>query len=102
MTQTRPLVALAAHLGRGVQRVAADGVLRGARAFPRRIADLDAPRVSQILGRTVTSVSVLGGDAGTTSRARLALDDLDTVSRLQQALCSDRPVATSQHIHHNL
>lgn len=73
MTQTRPLLALAAHLGRGVGRLAADGVLRGARAFPRRLADLDAPRVSQILGRTVTSVSVLGGDAGTTSRARLAL-----------------------------
>ena len=31
------------------------------------------PSLSQIMGATVTSVSVIGGDAGTSSRARLAL-----------------------------
>ena len=31
------------------------------------------PYLSQLMGRTVTSVSVIGGDAGTSSRARLAL-----------------------------
>ena len=33
----------------------------------------DASFLSRIMGRTVTSVSVIGGDAGTSSRARLAL-----------------------------
>jgi Phosphotransferase enzyme family len=68
-----PVVGLAAHLGRGLQRVTTDAVIGGWRAFPRRIADLDAAVLSRIIGRTVTSVSVIGGDAGTSSRARLAL-----------------------------
>lgn len=64
---------LAVHLGRGLQRVAADAILGGFRAFPRRIADLDTPVLSRLIGRTVTSVSVIDGDAGTSCRARLAL-----------------------------
>jgi hypothetical protein len=64
---------LAAHLGRGLQRVATDRVVGRARSFPRTVGDLDARRLSQIMGATVTSVSVIGGDAGTSSRARLAL-----------------------------
>ncbi|KUI26825.1 phosphotransferase [Mycobacterium sp. GA-2829] len=68
-----PAAGLAAHLGRSVRRVAADAALRGARPFPRSVADLDAPTLSRLMGRTVTSVSVLGGDAGTSARARLAL-----------------------------
>ena len=45
----------------------------GIRSLPRTIGDLDAADLSQLMGRTVTSVSVIGGDAGTSSRARLAL-----------------------------
>ena len=68
-----PVLGLAAHLGHGVQRVATDAVIGRARWLPRKIEDLDAGFLSRIMGRTVTSVSVLGGDAGTSSRARLAL-----------------------------
>ncbi|WP_233213508.1 ecdysteroid 22-kinase family protein [Mycobacterium hubeiense] len=64
---------LAAHIGRGVQRVATDAALRGARSFPRRVADLDVRALSRIMRRAVTSVSVIDGDAGTSSRARLKL-----------------------------
>ena len=69
---------LAALVGRGVQRLATDAVLQGARSFPRRVGDLDAEALSRIMGRRVSSVSVLDGAAGTTSRARLALtgDDI--------------------------
>jgi hypothetical protein len=70
-------IGLAAHLGRSVQRVATDAVVRGLRPFPRSAADLDARTLSRLMGRTVTSVSVLGGDAGTSSRARLALTGRD-------------------------
>lgn len=66
-------VGLAAHLGRGVQRVAADAVAGRTRRFPRRVDQLDAKTMSRVMNRTVSSVSVIGGDAGTSSRARLAL-----------------------------
>jgi hypothetical protein len=68
-----PVVGLAAHLGRGIQRVATDAVVGRVRSLPRRVEDLDAAFLSRIMDRTVTSVSVLGGDAGTSSRARIAL-----------------------------
>jgi hypothetical protein len=68
-----PVLGLAAHLGRGVQRVATDAVIGRLRSLPRTISDLDAQSLSAIIGRRVTSVSVIGGDAGTSSRARLAL-----------------------------
>lgn len=68
-----PVIGLTAHLGRGLQRVATDLVVGRVRALPRTVADLDARFLSQIMGATVTSVSVIGGDAGTSSRARLAL-----------------------------
>lgn len=81
MTQTtgrvRPILALAAHLGHGAQRVVTDAALRGAWRFPRHIADLTPPVLSRLLGRTVTAVAVLDGAAGTTSRARLALTGSD-------------------------
>lgn len=41
--------------------------------MPRRIGDLDADYLSQITGHRIESVSIIGGDAGTSSRARLAL-----------------------------
>lgn len=72
-----PVLGLAAHLGRGMQRVATDAVVGRARSLPRTIGDLDPPSLSKIMGRRVASVSVIGGDAGTSSRARLALTDDD-------------------------
>ena len=73
MAKTASRVGLAAHLGRGVQRVATDLIVGRARPLPRAIDDLDAPFLSRLMGSAVTSVSVIGGDAGTSSRARLAL-----------------------------
>jgi hypothetical protein len=67
------VVGLTAHLGHGLQRVTTDAVIGGLRSFPRRMTDLDARALSRIIGRTVTSASVIGGDSGTSSRARLAL-----------------------------
>jgi hypothetical protein len=68
-----PVLGLAAHLGRGMQRVATDAVIGRLRSLPRSINDLDAQALSAIMGCRVTSVSIIGGDAGTSSRARLAL-----------------------------
>ncbi|WP_135453673.1 phosphotransferase [Mycobacterium sp. DL99] len=68
-----PVAGLAAHIGHGVQRIATDAAIGRMRALPRRIADLDAAYLSELTGRRIESVSVIGGDAGTSSRARLAL-----------------------------
>jgi hypothetical protein len=68
---------LASHLGRGVQRIATDAIVGRVRSLPRSIAGLDAAFLSQLMRRTVTSVTVIGGDAGTSSRARLALTGAD-------------------------
>ena len=68
-----PALGLAAHLGRGMQRIATDAVLGRTRAIPRAIADLSPAHLSALLGRPVASVTRLDGDAGTSSRARLAL-----------------------------
>jgi hypothetical protein len=68
-----PALGLAAHLGRGMQRVATDAVIGRLRSLPLSINELDAQALSAIMGRRVTSVSIIGGDAGTSSRARLAL-----------------------------
>ncbi|MGB3356286.1 MAG: phosphotransferase [Mycobacterium sp.] len=72
-----PAVGLAAHLSRGMGRIATDAVAGRLRAVPRTVADLDARAMSKLIGRTVTSVTVLSGDAGTSSRARLALTGPD-------------------------
>ncbi|QRY43544.1 phosphotransferase [Mycolicibacterium boenickei] len=68
-----PAAGLAAHFGHGVQRIATDAVIGRMRSLPRRIADLDAAYLSELTGFRVESVSMAGGDAGTSSRARLAL-----------------------------
>lgn len=73
MTRAAPVVGLAAHLGRGLQRVTTDALVGGFRSFPRRTTNLDAAVLSRLIGKTVSSVSVIGGDSGTSSRARLAL-----------------------------
>jgi Phosphotransferase enzyme family len=68
-----PVLGLAAHLGRGMQRVATDAAIGRLRSLPQSINELDAQALSKIMGRRVISVSIIGGDAGTSSRARLAL-----------------------------
>ena len=72
-----PVFGLAAHLGRGMQRIATDAVVGRARAIPRHTGDLDAAYLSGLLGRSVTGVALLDGDAGTSSRVRLALTGTD-------------------------
>src|ERR1700757_4628376 len=67
------IMGLAAHLGRGGGRVAADAVVGGRLGLPRTVEDIDAAVLSNIMGTTVRSVRVLGSDAGTSSRARLVL-----------------------------
>jgi len=71
------MIGLASHIGRGVQRIVADAAIGRVRSLPRTVDDLDAAYLSQVMGRTVRSVSVVGGDAGTSSRARLALTGVD-------------------------
>jgi hypothetical protein len=73
VNRVSPIAGLASHLGRGVQRIATDALVGRLRSLPRAVEDLDARALSQIIGRTVTSVTLIGGDAGTSSRARLAL-----------------------------
>lgn len=68
---------LVSHIGRGVQRIVTDAAVGRVRSLPRTIDDLDAAYLSQVMGRTVTSMSVIVGDAGTSSRARLALTGPD-------------------------
>lgn len=80
VSNVAPVFGLAAHLGRGMQRIATDAVFGRARAIPRHIGGLDATYLSGLLGRRVTSMSLLDGDAGTSSRARLALTGADVPS----------------------
>jgi hypothetical protein len=61
VSSVAPVFGLAAHLGRGVQRIATDAVFGRTRSFPRRIADLDAGYLSTLLGRRVTTVTRLAG-----------------------------------------
>jgi Ser/Thr protein kinase RdoA (MazF antagonist) len=71
--QALSVIGLAAHLGRGLSRVATDAVVGSRAGLPRTVDELDAAVLSDVIGASVTSVSVLGNDAGTSSRARLAL-----------------------------
>lgn len=77
VSSVAPVFGLAAHLGRGMQRIATDAVWGRTRAIPRRTSDLDAPYLSGLLNRRVTSVAVLDAGIGTSSRARLALTGSD-------------------------
>ena len=70
-------IALAAHLGHGAQRIITDSAVGRFRKMPRRVTDLDADALSALLGTEVTSVQLIDGDAGTSSRARLALTGTD-------------------------
>jgi hypothetical protein len=73
VTSVAPAVGLASHIGRGIQRIVTDAAVGRVRSLPRSVGDLDAAYLSLLMGRTVTSMSVISGDAGTSSRARLAL-----------------------------
>src|SRR3984957_12325873 len=73
VAQALSVAGLATHLGRGIGRVTADAIVGNRAGLPRTVADLDAPTLSKVLGRTVRSVRVLASDAGTSSRARLVL-----------------------------
>jgi Ser/Thr protein kinase RdoA (MazF antagonist) len=75
--QAFTVMGLAAHLGRGVGRVAADAVVGSRLGLPRTVADIDAAVLSKVMGTTVRSVRVLGSDAGTSARARLVLTGKD-------------------------
>lgn len=68
---------LGVHLGHGVQRLATDSAFGRRRAFPRKVEDLTAAALSGVMGRKVESVSILDGEAGTSSRARLAVTGKD-------------------------
>lgn len=61
------------HLGRGGRRIGTDAVVGRWRPLPRSLDDVDADTLSVLMDRTVTSVTVIDGDSGTSSRARLAL-----------------------------
>ena len=73
MNSVAPIVGLASHLGRGVQRIVTDAAIGRVRSLPRTVDDLDAAYLSHVMGHNVTSMSLIGGDAGTSSRARIAL-----------------------------
>jgi hypothetical protein len=72
-SRATPILGLAAHIGRGVGRLAADAVVRTPGALPRSIDKLDAGSLSRLMQQAVTSFSVIDGHTGTSSRARLAL-----------------------------
>jgi len=75
--QALSIIGLAAHLGRGVGRVAADAVVGSRLGLPRTVQDIDAGVLSKVMGTAVRSVRVLDRDAGTSSRARLVLTGKD-------------------------
>ncbi|MGV0070905.1 phosphotransferase [Mycobacterium colombiense] len=71
------VLGLAAHLGRGVGRVATDAVVGGRFGLPRTVDDIDPAVLSRVMGTTVRSIRVLSRDAGTSSRGRLVLTGKD-------------------------
>ncbi|OBB85162.1 phosphotransferase [Mycobacterium sp. 852002-30065_SCH5024008] len=73
VTRAISAAGLAAHLGRGVGRIATDAVVGSRLGLPRRVRDIDAAVLSKVMGTAVRTVRVLGSDAGTSSRARLVL-----------------------------
>ncbi|WP_371815074.1 phosphotransferase [Mycobacterium sp. DL440] len=73
LEQARDALKLVGHLGHGVQRVATDAAVGRLSTLPREAAGLDARVLSTVMGSRVESVTVAGGDDGTSSRARLKL-----------------------------
>ncbi len=64
---------LTAHLSQGFGRVAIDALVGRRAGLPRAVGELDAAVLSGVMGAAVGSVTVIGSDAGTSSRGRLAL-----------------------------
>ncbi|ODR04052.1 phosphotransferase [Mycobacterium sherrisii] len=77
VAQARSVVGLAAHLGRGAGRVSTDMIVGSRAGLPRTVGDLNTAVLSRVMGRHVRSMRVLNRDAGTSSRARLALTGTD-------------------------
>lgn len=73
VAQAFSVLGLAAHLGRGVGRVATDAVVGDRFGLPRTVEDIEAAVLSRVMGTTVRSIRVLSRDAGTSSRGRLVL-----------------------------
>lgn len=73
VAQAFSVLGLAAHLGRGVGRVATDAVVGRRFGLPRTVEDIDAAVLSRVMGTTIRSIRVLSRDAGTSSRGRLVL-----------------------------
>lgn len=73
LAQARSALRLTAHLGRGISRVATDALIGSRAGLPRTANEIDATVLSGVIGTEVASASVLDADAGTSSRARLAL-----------------------------
>ena len=65
---------LAAHLGRGALRGITDAIVGSRAGLPRSAADLETGTLSTVMGATVTSLHIRDADAGTSSRARVALE----------------------------
>lgn len=64
---------LCGHLAVGVQRVAADAIAGTRSTLPQSASHLDADALTRLLGAPVQTVTVVGGDSGTSTRARLRL-----------------------------
>lgn len=71
--QVLSIAGLTGHLGRGVGRVATDALVGRRAGLPRAVDQLDAAVLSSVMGTSIATVRLLGGHAGTSSRARLAL-----------------------------
>ncbi len=69
----RNVIGLVGHLSRGIGRVTTDAVVGSRAGLPRTVEAIDAALLSKVMGSTVRSVIVVDSDAGTSSRARLAL-----------------------------
>ena len=86
-----PAVRLGVHVGHGVARLGLDTALARTRSFPRCAEDLTAEALSRLMGRNVTSVTVIDGEAGTSSRARLALTGSDVPESVFVKLAAATP-----------
>ncbi len=62
--QAFSILGLAAHLGRGAGRVAADAVVGGRFGLPRTVEGIDPAVLSRVMGTTVRSVRVLSQGRG--------------------------------------
>lgn len=86
LIQALSVARLAAHLGRGLCRVATDAAVGSRGRLPRTVGELDPGALSAAMGSTVTVVQVLDSDAGTSSRARLRLSGSDAAEDVPETV----------------